>query len=297
MSSHISPVDVDRERALFVESEWLEIRCLLDAVFLKYGYDFRNYARASITRRIRKTVSAMGLDSISALQHELLYDVSVFERLLLDLSINVTEMFRDVSFFKAVRTKVLPMLASQELVRVWHAGCATGEEVFSMAILLQEAGLYDRSRLYATDLNEVVLDKARHGVYPLEDMKQFTINYQQAGGKRSFADYYHADDDSAILDRSLKQNVVFADHNLATDGVFGEMDLVVCRNVLIYFDRELQNRACGLFSNSLGSGGFLCLGSKESLRFFQCADEFDAFVKEERIYRKRSPTLTTDGQT
>ena len=272
------------------ENENLELRLLLEAIYLKYGYDFRNYARASIKRRVRKRLQESGLSSICAMQHAVLYDREFFEKLLLDLSINVTEMFRDPTFFLALRETVLPALADAPFIKTWHAGCATGEEVYSVAILLTEMGLYDKAQIYATDVNEVVLGQAREGIFPVERVREYTRNYQNSGGVGSFADYYTARYDSVIMDQSLRRNIVFADHNLATDGVFAEVNVVFCRNVLIYFNRELQDRAFRLFSDSLCDGGFLCIGSKESPRYSGCADDFDPVVAEEKIYRKRAET-------
>ena len=247
----------------------IEIKLLLEAIFLKYGYDFRNYGQAHVKRRVmhRKTIS--GLDSISQITQKVLYDEDFFNLLLLDLSINVTEMFRDPGFLK-----------------IWHAGCATGEEVYSMAILLKEEGLYNKVQLYATDFNQVVLKKAKEGIYPIDLIKDYTGNYQKAGGKNSFADYYSAKYDSVLIDPSLKQNIVFADHNLVLDGVFGEMHMVICRNVLIYFNRTLQDRVIKLFLDSLVRGGYLCLGSKETLRFTTYFDNFSEVDKNDKIYKK-----------
>jgi chemotaxis protein methyltransferase CheR len=270
-----------------VENENLEVRLLLEAIFQKYGYDFRQYTKASIKRRILQRVERGGFDSITQLQRAVIYDRKAFEALLLDLTINVTEMFRDPPFFQALREEVLPSLAREEFVKIWHAGCATGEEIYSMAILLKEAGLYDKARIYATDLDEAVLAKARAGIFPADRIKEYTANYQRAGGGESFGDYYTARYDGAIMDKSLRKNIVFADHNLATDGVFAEVDMVVCRNVLIYFGRELQERAVGLFTDSLRQGGFLCIGSKESLRLLACGERFEPLVEEQKIYRKR----------
>lgn len=270
------------------ESERIEIELLLQAIYLRYGYDFRNYAKTSIRRRILHRLSLSGLNTISEMQHRVLYDKQFFETLLLDLSINVTEMFRDPSFYRAISEKVIPVLKSQPFVKVWHAGCSTGEEVYSMAILLKEEGLYEKTRIYATDFNEAAIQKAKAGVYPLSRFKEYTYNYQKAGGVRSFADYYVADYEYAVMDKSLKENIVFADHNLVTDSVFGEMNLILCRNVLIYFSRELQDRVIKLFRDSLGNGGFLCLGSKESIEFSGCSDDFENVVKKEKIYRKRA---------
>ncbi|OQX82494.1 MAG: chemotaxis protein CheR [Bacteroidetes bacterium 4484_276] len=264
----------------------IEIKLLLEAIFLKYGYDFRNYGQAHVKRRVmhRKTIS--GLDSISQITQKVLYDEDFFNLLLLDLSINVTEMFRDPGFYKSLREKVIPNLKTYPFLKIWHAGCATGEEVYSMAILLKEEGLYNKVQLYATDFNQVVLKKAKEGIYPIDLIKDYTGNYQKAGGKNSFADYYSAKYDSVLIDPSLKQNIVFADHNLVLDGVFGEMHMVICRNVLIYFNRTLQDRVIKLFLDSLVRGGYLCLGSKETLRFTTYFDNFSEVDKNDKIYKK-----------
>jgi chemotaxis protein methyltransferase CheR len=268
------------------ENEQIEIRMLLEAIHLKYGYDFRGYSTASITRRVRKRLSECGLDNVSMLQHAMLNDASIFEGLLMDFSVNVTEMFRDSEFFLAVRNQVLPQLADLPHLKIWHAGCSTGEEVYSMAIMLHELGIAHKAQIYATDLNEVVLQKAREGIYSIAQVNNYETNYQRAGGGDSFSSYYTARYDSAIMKSALKKNIVFADHNLATDGVFGEMNLVMCRNVLIYFTRQLQDRAFKLFSDSLCESGFLCLGSKETLHFAECSRDFVAFNEREKIYRK-----------
>lgn len=270
------------------ENENIETRLLLEAIHLKYGYDFRSYAKASLKRRIRRRLDESGLQSISEMQHQAIYDRAFFEALLLDFSINVTEMFRDPAFFRTLRQRVLPALAAQPFIKIWHAGCASGEDVYSMAIFLKEMGLYEKTQIYATDVNEVVLKQARDGIFPIDQLKKYTANYQQAGGTESFRNYYAAHYDSAILDKSLKENIVFANHNLVTDAVFARMNMIVCRNVLIYFSRELQDRACGLFFDSLCEGGFLCIGLKESVRFSKCMNNFESFVGEQKIYRKRS---------
>lgn len=270
-----------------LENEKIEISLLLEAIFQKYGYDFRNYSIAHVRRRIRRRMQLGGFESISALQHRVIYDDSFFYTLLTDLSINVTEMFRDPSFFLAVRREVVPLLATYPFVRVWHAGCSTGEELYSMAILLKEEGLFDRVQLYATDFNNVVLQKAKEGIVSAKSLKEYTENYQRGGGCQSFADYYTAKYERAILEPSLKEKVVFANHNLVTDQVFGEMQMIVCRNVLIYFSRELQTRVIGLFYDSLCRGGILCLGTKESLRFSGLDDKFEQLLPDEQIYRKK----------
>jgi chemotaxis protein methyltransferase CheR len=275
----------DAQEAL--ENENLEIQLLLEGIYRKYGYDFRSYAQASVKRRILRRLAASGLGNVSEMLHAALYDQTFFETLLRDLSISVTEMFRDPSFYRAFREKVLPLLSTEPFIKIWHAGCATGEEVYSMAILLHEAGLYQRSRIYGTDMNEAALVEAREGIFPADRVKEYTASYQAAGGVESFGDYYVAHHGAVIMDRSLKENVVFADHNLVTDSAFGEVHAVVCRNVLIYFNQELQDRALALFRESLSEGGFLCLGTKESLYFSQCEDDFETFVPGQKIFRKR----------
>jgi chemotaxis protein methyltransferase CheR len=269
------------------DNQSIELHLLLEAIFLKYGFDFRHYSKDSIRRRTGNRLAEWHLANLSELTHKVLYDARMFETLLLDLSINVTEMFRDPVFFKSLRNSVLPALGRLPFIKVWHAGCATGEEVYSTAIILQEEGLYARARLFATDFNQVVLRRAKEGIFPIDRIKTYTANYQKAGGRESFADYYSARYDSAVMRRALKKNLIFASHDLATDGVFGDMDMVMCRNVLIYFERDLQNRALRLFRDSLASGGFLCLGSKESLQFSDCADDFDMFEPHQKIYRKK----------
>jgi len=269
------------------KNEKIEIDLLLQAIYLKYGYDFRNYAKASVRRRVRHRLSLSGLKTISEMTHTLLYDQQFFETLLLDLSVNVTEMFRDPTFFRALRKAVLPALKWEPCLKVWHAGCASGEEVYSMAILLKEEGLHKNVRIYATDANEAMLAKAKKGIFPIDRMKLYTRNYINAGGLASFADYYTSGYDYAVIDNVLKTNIVFSDHNLVTDGVFGEMDLILCRNVLIYFNRELQDHVFELFWQSLRPGGFLCLGSKESIHFSKCADDFESAAKGQKIYQKK----------
>jgi chemotaxis protein methyltransferase CheR len=265
----------------------LEIELLLEAVYRKHGYDFRNYGKAHIKRRILHRLATSGFSSISELQHEVIYDTGTLKLLLDDLSITVTEMFRDPSFYEKVRSEVIPILKTYPFFKIWHAGCATGQEVYSMAILLHEEGLLDRAQIYATDFNHIALKTAKEGIYPMDKIKEYTANYQKAGGKNSFSDYYTAKYESVILDNSLKNNIVFADHNLVTDSVFAEVNLVVCRNVLIYFNKDLQNRVFNLFKESLVPGGFLCLGSKENLRFSSESKYFDTVQDKEKIYQKK----------
>ena len=260
------------------EIQALETRLLLQAIYERYGYDYRNYAPGSLRRRVHKCMEEEHLGGISQLQERVLRDPDCMTRLLLNLSINVSDMFRDPEFYAALRTKVLPLLRTYPFVRIWLAGCSTGEEVYSIAILLQEEGLYKKSRIFATDMNEVVLQKAKEGIFPLGRMQQYTKNYLAAGGKGSFSDYYTAKYDNAIFRPDLRKNVVFAQHNLASDQVFNEFNLILCRNVMIYFDKELQGRVYGLFHQSLCMFGFLGLGSKETMRFSpheRCYEELD----------------------
>ncbi len=269
------------------ESRDIEIDLLLEAVFRKYGHDFRDYIRVHIKRRIDHRMRISGCEHISDMQHRVLYDRHFFEVFLQDFSINVTELFRDPSFYLTVRRDIVPVLKTYPHIKIWHAGCATGEEVYSMSILLREEGLSDKARIYATDYHRAVVQRAKRGVYPIENMKEYTLNYQKSGGRHSFADYYRADYGSAVLDRSLRDGIIFADHNLVTDGVFGDMHMVVCRNVLIYFNRDLQHRVIRLFMDSLLPGGFLCLGKKETLRFSGCDHLFEPVSNSEKIYKKR----------
>jgi chemotaxis protein methyltransferase CheR len=268
--------------------EHLEIELLLEGVFRHYGFDFRSYAYASIRRRLWKRVQGEegGLRTISDLQARILHDPDAMERLLLDLSVHVTAMFRDPSFYREFREKVVPLLRTYPFIRIWHAGCSTGEEVFSMAILLEEEGLYDRARLYATDINDVVLQRAKQGIFPLERMQEYTDNYIKAGGTRSFSEYYTAMYDGALFSPSLTRNVVFSPHNLVTDRSFSEFHVIFCRNVLIYFDKTLQNRVHRLFYESLVMFGVLALGGKESLKFSQFEPRYEKLSPTEKLYKK-----------
>ena len=265
----------------------IEIQLFLEGIFLRYGYDFRGYARPSIKRRILRRLALSEFESLSAMQYAMLYDPHFFRILLQDFSINVTEMFRDPRFYQVMREKVIPILRELPFIKIWHAGCSTGEEVYSMAILLTEENVYDKTRIYATDVNAEAVNRAKSGIYALDRMQEYTAGYQRAGGCASFADYYSARYDVAIMNNSLKRNMVFADHNLVTDVSFGEMDLIMCRNVLIYFSRDLQNKVFALFLDSLHAGGFLCLGSSESVRFFSRSRSFVDFEEKEKIYRKK----------
>lgn len=270
------------------EVEEIEIDLLLEALFRRYGYDFRHYAKASITRRIRHLLGKTSHSRISEMIPELLYDKSFFEKIVYDFSITVTEMFRDPGFYRAIREKVIPYLKTYPFIKIWHAGCATGEEVYSIAIVLKEEGLYDRATIFATDFNNAALAKGKEGIYSLENIKQYTLNYQDAGGTSSFSEYYHAQYDSVIMDQSLKKNITFANHNLVTDNTFSEMHLILCRNVLIYFNKTLQDRVLRLFHDSLIHGGFLCLGTKESIQFADVAEAYERTDKKHKIYQKKT---------
>ena len=265
----------------------IELRLLIEAIYLRYSYDFRDYSGASLKRRVRQAQSQLGCTTISALQERILHDPQAFMQLLQYLTIPVSEMFRDPSYFLALRQQVVPLLHTYPSLKVWVAGCSTGEEVYSLAILLREEGLLERTMIYATDINPHSLEKAEQGIFALDNLRTYTENYQQSGGTRAFSDYYSAAYDRVLFDKSLRTNVTFADHSLATDSVFAETHLVSCRNVLIYFNRGLQDRALGLFHDSLCHRGFLGLGSKESLDFSAYAKQFEAVVRSERIFRKR----------
>lgn len=266
--------------------ESLELRLLLDAIYQHHGYDFRGYARTSLKRRIWRRITEEGLHSISGLQERILHDPEVMDRLLVDFSINVTSMFRDPTFFRAVREKVVPLLKTYPFVRIWNAGCSTGEETYSLAIVLREEGLADRARIYATDINDEVLRRAKEGVFPVERMKDYTRDYIRGGGEASFSDYYKTYGDVVRFDPSLVDNVVFAQHNLVSDGSFNEFNLIVCRNVMIYFDRELQDKVHSLFYESLVRFGILGLGHKETIRFTSHADDYAELDAQEKLYRR-----------
>src|SRR6187431_359434 len=267
-----------------LELEEIEVKLLTEGIYKHYGFDFRDYSLPSLRRRIWKRVYAEGLSTISGLQEKILHDPASMERLLLDLSINTTAMFRDPSFYLAFRRKVVPMLRTYPFVRIWHAGCSTGEEVYSMAILLQEEKLLDRCRIYATDINEAVLQKAKAGIFPLSTMQENTSNYMTAGGHGTFSDYYTARYDYAIFRPALRENVVFAQHNLVTDASFNHFNVIFCRNVLIYFNNALQERVQQLFLQSMETFGVLGLGKKESVKYTNVAGNYDELDAEERLY-------------
>ena len=274
------------ERTLTQEFE-IELKLMLDAIYLKYHYDFRHYSPASMKRRMVEAMKRMNCHTLSALQGKILHDSKSFYDLLQFLTIPVSEMFRDPSYFFALREKVIPVLKTYPSLKIWVAGCSTGEEAYSLAILLQEEELLERTILYATDINPRSLEQAEKGVFDLKEIQKFTQNYQKSGGKRSLSDYYTAAFDSVKFNSALKKNITFSDHSLATDEVFSETQFISCRNVLIYFDRELQDRAFGLFHESLCTKGFLGLGSKETLQFSRHAKYFDPFVKKDRIFQKK----------
>ncbi len=269
--------------------EDIEIRLLLEALHQRYHYDFRNYAQASIRRRLRQARQQLGFATFSAMQDRLLHDESLLPRLIGYLTVQVSEMFRDPGYFLALREQVVPHLRTYPSLKIWVAGCSGGEELYSLVILFREEGLEDRTIFYATDISHDAIETASRGIYALDRLRGFTENHRAAGGKSSLSDYYTTAYGGAAFDKSLRQRVVFSDHSLVTDAVFGEMHLISCRNVMIYFDRMLQDRALGLFRDSLVRNGFLGLGAKESLRFSAHSSSFVDFVRSERIYQKREP--------
>jgi chemotaxis protein methyltransferase CheR len=274
------------ERSEELELEQIEIELLLEGIHRRYGFDFREYAPASLRRRVRRRMDGEQVATISALQDLLLHDPAVMERLLLDLSVNVTTMFRDPTFFLAFREKVVPVLRTYPFSRLWVAGCSTGEEVYSLAIVLAEEDLSDRVRVYATDINEAVIERAKLGVFPLDQMQEYTQNYIRAGGRRSFSEYYVARYDGARFSQALVDGVVFAQHNLASDAAFNEFNAITCRNVMIYFGPSLQDRVHRLFYESLAMFGILALGQKETIRFSPHEHSFEELDAEERLFKK-----------
>ena len=264
----------------------IELRLLLEGVYQRYQHDFRNYSHASMRRRILHAMERFECDTVSALQAKVLHDPAVFAQMLQFFTVQVSEMFRDPAYFKAIRDHVVPVLRTYASIKIWIAGCSSGEEVWSLAILLAEEGLLDRTLIYATDINPEALKLAESGIYDVDRIAQFSRNYREAGGRGSLSDYYTANLHDAIFDRTLRKHFVFADHSLATDSVFSEVHFVSCRNVLIYFNRELQDRAVRLFYDALIHRGFLGLGAKESLRFTQIADQFAEVSRLEKIYQR-----------
>ena len=268
------------------ELEALELDLLLRAVQSRYGYDFHDYAKASIIRRVKKHLDEVSVGQISELIPLFLRDSRAFYRFVKSLSVVVTEMFRDPEVFRVLRAEVIPVLKTYPFIKIWHAGCASGQEVYSLAIVLEEEGILDRCQIYATDFNDDALKLARKGIYPAEDIEKYENNYRLGGGKRKAADYWVSRYDSIKINSRLAQRVTFANHNLVTDGVFGEMNLVMCRNVLIYFNEQLQDRALNLINDSLCPRGFLCIGRRESLNFSQVRSQLEDVDNTLRIYRK-----------
>lgn len=266
--------------------EKIEIELLLEGIYRRWGYDFTHYSYASLRRRLEQVRIDAEVPRFSVLIDRVLHDEAFFNKFLKTMSITVTEMFRDPLFYKAVREKIIPVMKTFPFVKIWHAGCATGEEVYSMAILLHEEGFLERARIYATDFNKHSLDIAEKGVYPMKNMEAYSTNYRNVDGRGYFEEYYSDGYGHAKMKDFLKERITFSYHNLVTDGVFGEMNLVCCRNVLIYFDKTLQNRVLKLFTNSLRHGGFLCLGSKETLNFTDVKRYYEPIEARQRIYRK-----------
>ncbi|MDF2448561.1 MAG: protein-glutamate O-methyltransferase CheR [Bacteroidota bacterium] len=260
---------------------------ILETIFSRYGYDFRHYSEAHIKRRLLNSMVRWRIPDTEHMKERILTDEAFAATLVNDLSITVTEMFRDPDFYRSLRTHVIPILKTYPFIKIWHAGCSTGEEAYSMAILLTEEGLYDRSTIYATDFNQQALNFAKEGIYSNDLAREYTINYQLAGCKSSFSDYYTSQYDHVIMHKSLRRNILWANHNLVTDSVFAEVHLILCRNVMIYFDKVLQNQVQKLFYESLIKGGVLCLGSKESLKFTNVYDRYSEIDKAQRIYKKK----------
>ncbi|HAH25042.1 MAG TPA: chemotaxis protein CheR [Prolixibacteraceae bacterium] len=267
----------------------IELQLLLEAVFLRYGYDFRNYSKAHLKRRVLYRLGISNLSTVTELQNKVLRDREFFKDFLDDLSINVTEMFRDPDFYRSLRENIVPKLRTYAYFKIWHAGCATGEEVYSLAILLHEEGLLDRCQVYATDFNQKVLEIAKEGVYQKSEIEQCNRNYHLSGGKNNLSDYYKSMYGSVMFNKELASRIVFADHNLVTDSVFADVNLILCRNVLIYFEKSLQEKVLGLFYDSLVPSGILCLGTKESLKFSDYGKLFEGIDDKQKIFKKRIP--------
>jgi chemotaxis protein methyltransferase CheR len=264
----------------------IELDLLLECIHRVRGYDYRGYSHSSLRRRLAQRMMAEGLQTLSALMERALHDSTCMDRVLRELSVNVTSMFRNPAFYRAFRSRVVPRLRTYPYVRLWVAGCATGEDAYSLAIVLREAGLYERSRIYATDINHVALEQAESGIVPIDRMREYTENYMKSGGSQTFVEYYVANATTAHMRRSVLHNIVFAHHNLATDGSFNEFNAVMCRNVMIYFDQPLRNRVHGLLRDSLGPFGVLALGERESLRFTPVEHSYEEIDHPARLYRK-----------
>ena len=278
---------MDQNRIENLEIIDIEIPLFLEAIFQKYGYDFRNYSKAHIKRRLLHRMAVGNFASVSEMQNKVLRDKAFFVDLLGDLSINVTEMFRDPEFYQSFRNQVVPNLRTYPFIKIWHAGCSTGEEVYSLAILLKEEYLLERCQIYATDFNRKVLDIAKMGIYQTQELDKYQRNYANSGGTGKLSDYYTLKYGSIKFDQSLSRKVVFADHNLVTDQVFAEVNLILCRNVLIYFNKDLQNKVIQLFYNSLSASGYLCLGTKETLQFTLFENSFTDVDSKQKIFKKK----------
>ncbi|MCD6062332.1 MAG: chemotaxis protein methyltransferase CheR [Flavipsychrobacter sp.] len=265
---------------------------ILHLINRTYGYDFSDYSRASIKRRIHRSMDMSNLETAYELKFRLANDAEYFRWFLEVLTVNVTEMFRDPEFYTELREKVFPALATYPIIKIWHAGCATGEEVYSMAIMLKEAGLLERAKIYATDLNPLNIEKAKKGITSLQHVKSYTHNYIRSGGKTDFSDYYSAQYGAAIISSELRKNILFSQHNLVTDQVFNEFQLICCRNVLIYFNKDLQNRVISLFYDSLSPMGYLAIGTKESLLFTEVRDRFEVISAENKIFRRKKSSTS-----
>ncbi|OCT16090.1 chemotaxis protein CheR [Paenibacillus pectinilyticus] len=270
------------------ERQNVEINLFLEGLYQMYGFDFRHYVRSSLRRRILNRMKMEKLPTVTALLEKVLHEPRFVDKLLGDLSIRVTEMFRDPSFFSAFRTQVVPELRAHSEIRIWHAGCATGEEVYAMAILMQEEGLAEKTKIYATDMNEKAIETAQRGAFPLKQMQTYTKNYLESGGTKAFSEYYTTDHQYAYFQPMMKDNMMFAQHNLVTDGSFNEFHVILCRNVMIYFDQQLQQQVHCLFHSSLTPRGFLGLGKKEYILHMPEGLQYDEFIPQERIYRKKA---------
>ncbi len=284
--NELSHSSKDKQEDLKNELEILEIKLLLEGIYRYYGFDLRNYAFPYIRRRIMHRIQAENLVNVSSLQEKVLHDPLTMKRLLGDVSISVTEMFRDPSFFLSLRKNIFPLFGNQPRIRIWQAGCSTGEESYSLAILLREEGLLNKTRIYATDINEISLEKAQKGIFSISNMQYYTRNYLSAGGKKAFSEYYTVDGESVRFNPSLKENILFAQHNLVTDTSFNEFDLILCRNVLIYFNKSLQKHVHELLYSSLSKSGILGLGSKEGLTVSPHRESYKSIDKVEKIYQK-----------
>lgn len=265
----------------------IELQLLLEAIFLRYGYDFRNYSKAHIKRRVLHRLGTSQLSTVTQLLDKVLRDRDFFREFLDDLSINVTEMFRDPEFYKSLRENIIPKLQTYAYFKIWHAGCSTGEEAYSLAILLKEEGLLDRCQVYATDFNQKVLEIAKEGVYHKDDIEQYERNYLLSGGKNKLSDYYKTMYGSVMFNKELSSRIVFADHNLVTDSVFADVHLILCRNVMIYFEKNLQENVLNLFYESLVPSGILCLGTKESIKFTRFEKLFETIDEKQKIFKKK----------